>query len=186
MAYFWNSVPESQGSVDLTFLAPGGLWCLEIRMQPLLWFSKRPKIRKKSSLMALQVKNLPGKQEIQEMQVRSLGWEETLEKNMATHSSILAWKISWTEELGGLQSKGWQRVGNEWVTTHTVRKTKSKADFVKPGLCNTGNKGRKHVEHRQKWKWQIKDGENKGHRSPWRGPFTRTDGTVGGCSYLRQ
>ena len=40
--------------------------------------------------MAVRVKNLPGKQETQEMQIRSLGWEETLEKNMATHSSILA------------------------------------------------------------------------------------------------
>ena len=134
--------------------------------------------------MAFWVKNLPGKQETQETQVRSLGWEGTLEKEMATHSSILAWKISWTEEFGGLQSKGCQRVGKEGVTTHTVRKTKSKADCVKPGLCNTDKNGRKHMEHRQKWKWQVKGGENKGHGSRWRGPFIRAGGTVGGCSYL--
>ena len=45
-------------------------------------------------------------QEMQELWVRSLGWEDTLEKEMATHSSILAWKIPWTEELDGLQSMG--------------------------------------------------------------------------------
>ena len=53
------------------------------------------------------VKNL---QETQEMQVRPMGWEDPLEKEMATHSSILAWKIPWTEEPGGLQLMGWQRV----------------------------------------------------------------------------
>ena len=45
---------------------------------------------------------------MQETQVRSLGWEDTLEKEMATHSSILAWEISWTEEPGGLQSMRFQ------------------------------------------------------------------------------
>ena len=52
------------------------------------------------------VKNLPA---MQETQVRSLGREDPLEKEMATHSSILTWKISWTEELGQLQSMGSQR-----------------------------------------------------------------------------
>ena len=50
-------------------------------------------------------------QETQEMQVQSLGQEYPLEKEMATHSSTLAWEIPWTEEPGGLQSKGLQRVG---------------------------------------------------------------------------
>ena len=49
-------------------------------------------------------------QETQEMWVRSLGWENPLEKEMATHSSILAWKIPWTEEPGGLSSPGLQRI----------------------------------------------------------------------------
>ena len=57
--------------------------------------------------MAHTVKNLPA---IQETQVQSLGWEDSLEKGMATHSSILAWRIPWTEEPGGLQSTGLQRV----------------------------------------------------------------------------
>ena len=55
--------------------------------------------------MAQTVKNLPA---MQETQVRSLGWEDPLEKEMATHSNILAWGISWTEEPGGLQSIGSQ------------------------------------------------------------------------------
>ena len=63
-----------------------------------------------ASLVAQSVKNLPA---VQETGVRSLGWEDLLEKEMATHSSILAWKISWTEEPGGLQSMGSQRVGHD-------------------------------------------------------------------------
>ena len=55
------------------------------------------------------VKNLPEMQEAQEMQVQSLGWEDPLEEGMATHSSILAWRIPWAEEPGGLQSMGPQR-----------------------------------------------------------------------------
>ena len=47
------------------------------------------------------------------MWVRSLGWEDPLEEGMTTHSSILAWKMSWTEEPGGLESIGLQRVGHE-------------------------------------------------------------------------
>ena len=50
---------------------------------------------------------------MQETWVRSLGWEDPLEKRMATHSSILAWRTAWTEESGGLQSTGSQRVGHD-------------------------------------------------------------------------
>ena len=59
------------------------------------------------------VKNLPTRQE---NWVQSLGQEDPLEKSMATHSSILAWRIPWTEEPGGLQSKGSQRVRHDRVT----------------------------------------------------------------------
>ena len=52
-------------------------------------------------------------QEMQKTQVLSLGWEDPLEKEMATHSNTLAWKISWTEDPGGLQSMGSQRVGHD-------------------------------------------------------------------------
>ena len=50
---------------------------------------------------------------MQEMQVQSLGWEDPLEKGMATHSRILAWRIPWTEKPGGLQSMGLPRVGHD-------------------------------------------------------------------------
>ena len=56
------------------------------------------------------MKNLPT---VQEMQVQSLGWEDPLEEGMATHSSVLAWDIPWTEEPGRLQSLGLQRVGHD-------------------------------------------------------------------------
>ena len=59
------------------------------------------------------VKHLPT---MQEPQVPSLGQEDPLEKEMATHSSIFAWEIPWTEEPGGLQSMGSQRVGHNLVT----------------------------------------------------------------------
>jgi len=60
-----------------------------------------------SQQVAQMVKNLPA---IQETQVQSLGWEDPLEKGMETHSSVLACRIPWTEEPGGLQSIGSQRV----------------------------------------------------------------------------
>ena len=56
------------------------------------------------------VKNWPA---VQETQIQSLGWEDPLEKRMATHFSILAWRIPWTEECGGLQSMGSQRAGHD-------------------------------------------------------------------------
>ena len=60
--------------------------------------------------MAQTVKNPPA---MQETWVRSLGWEDPLEEEMAIHSRILAWRIPWTEEPGGLQSMGLQRVGQD-------------------------------------------------------------------------
>ena len=60
--------------------------------------------------MAQTVKRLPA---VWETWVQSLGWEDPLEKEMATHSSTLAWKIPWTDEPGGLQSMGSQRVGHD-------------------------------------------------------------------------
>ena len=66
-----------------------------------------------ASLVAQMVKRLPA---MQETRVRSLGWEDPLVKEMATHSSILAWKISWMEP-GRLQSMGSRRVGQDWATS---------------------------------------------------------------------
>ena len=63
-----------------------------------------------ASLVAQLVKNLPV---MRETWVQSLGWDDSLEKEMATHSSTLVWKIPWTEKPGGLQSMGSQRVGHD-------------------------------------------------------------------------
>ena len=67
-----------------------------------------------TSLVAPAIKNLPA---MRETQVQSLGREDPLEKAMATHSSILAWRIPWTEEPGRLQSTGLQRVRHDWTTS---------------------------------------------------------------------
>ena len=63
------------------------------------------------------VKNPPA---MQEMWVQSLGQEDPLEEETATHSSIFAWKIPWTEELGGLQSTGSHRVGHDLARKHAI------------------------------------------------------------------
>ena len=82
----------------------------------LLWYevSKIVKFKEaRASLVAQMVKNPPV---MQETQVWALSWEDPLEKRMATHSSILAWRIPWTEESGGLQAYGGlQRVRRSWV-----------------------------------------------------------------------
>ena len=89
-----------------------------------------------ASLVAQRVKHLPA---MQETQIWSLGWEDPLEKGMATHSSTLAWKIQWTEKPGRLQSMRLQRDGHDWVTSlslftfmHWRRKWQSTPVFL-PG-----------------------------------------------------
>ena len=66
---------------------------------------------------------------MQETWVWSLGWEDSLEEGMATHSSILAWRIPRTEEPGGLQSMGSQRVRYNWATNHTAQSVSGMRDF---------------------------------------------------------
>ena len=67
----------------------------------------------RAALVAQLVKNLP---DVQETWVWSLGWEDPLEKRMATHCSILSWRIPWRQEPGGLQFMGSQRVRDDWMT----------------------------------------------------------------------
>ena len=64
---------------------------------------------------------------MQETWVQSLGWEDPLEEGMATHFSILAWRVPWTEEPGSLQSMGLQRVGHDLATDTSVPKTWKKS-----------------------------------------------------------
>ena len=83
---------------------------------------------------------------MQEAGVQSLGWEDPLEKEMATHSSILAWEIPWTEEPGGLQSMGSQRVGHNLVAQEQQQQrqmftfAREKAPFVRVSPHVTGEK----------------------------------------------
>ena len=73
-------------------------------------------------------------QETQESQVRSLGQEDALEEEMATHCIILAWKIPWTEEPGGLQSMGSHRVGHDWpCTLTTFAETPKTVPYIRQG-----------------------------------------------------
>ena len=81
------------------------------------------------------VKNLSA---LQETRVRSLGWEEPLEEGMASHSSTLAWRIPRTEEPGGLQSMGSQRVGH-WVTTLSLSPTEELLPWLPEDRSSTLN-----------------------------------------------
>ena len=83
--------------------------------------------QKGASLMAQTVKNLPT---LRETQVPSLGREDPLQKGMATHSSVLAWRIPWAEEPGGLQSIGSQQVRHNWAT-NTFTGTETLSDPLK-------------------------------------------------------
>ena len=76
------------------------------------------KRRKQASGVAQLVKNTPA---MQETWVQSLGWEDPLEEGMATHSSILAWRIPQTEEPGSLWPTVSQRIGLNWATKHSTK-----------------------------------------------------------------
>ena len=80
-----------------------------------------------ASLVAQRLKHLPG---MRKSQVQSLGQEDPLEKEMATHSSTLAWRIPWREKPGRLQSMGLQRVGHDWATSLHFTFVKPEFDFI--------------------------------------------------------
>ena len=73
---------------------------------------------------------------MRETRVRALGWEDPLEKEMAIHSSTIAWKIPWTEEPGRLQSKGSQRVRHDWVTSLSMKIMET--SFKRSHACTSG------------------------------------------------
>ena len=90
------------------------VYCAHLYSSPIftLGFPGGSVVKKKKKKIHLSM------QEMQETWVQSLGQEDPLGEEMATHSSVLAWKIPWTEEPGGLQFMGSQRVGQDWVTEH--------------------------------------------------------------------
>ena len=122
-----------------------------------------------ASLVAQTIKNLPA---MRETQVWSLGREDSLENGLATHSSILAWRIPWTEEPGGLQSMESQRIRHNWVTNtfstyrepiyemyafikyinkykHTTHQCSLMRSYKNPGKSDTQS------GHNMNWTWKI-------------------------------
>ena len=106
---------------------------------------------------------------MQETQVLSLGWEDhLLEKGMATHSSILVWRIAWSEEPGGLQSMGLQRVRHDWATAAAAAKSLQSCltlcdpiDGSPPGSAVPGTLQARTLEwvaisFSNAWKWKVK------------------------------
>ena len=110
-----------------------------------------------ASLVAQRLKCLP---RMRETWVRSLGWEDPLEKEMASHSSTLAWRIPWREEPGRLQSMGSQRVGHDWVTSLLLSLSSSSTSFgLRQMLIWT-------EAQLWKWKWSLSVMSNS-LRPPW-------------------
>ena len=104
-------------------------------------FDSHP-VSRRASLVAQRLKRLPA---MQETRVWSLGREDPLEKEMATHSSTHAWEIPWTDEPSGLQSTGPQRVRHNWVTSlHCVKENHS----IEPCPGNVH-----HQNHKGQWLW---------------------------------
>ena len=119
-----NKIYEREVGVDIIFPIP-------------LSTIKNPRHKIRDLPVAQTIKNLPA---MQETQVRSLGREDSLEKGMATHSSILAWRIPWTKESGGLQSIGLQTVTYNWTTAtittrHNINKYKKAQKDSEKAAC---------------------------------------------------
>ena len=128
-----------------------------------------------ASLVAQTVKNLSA---MWETWVWSLGWEDPLEQVMATHSTILTWRLPWIEEPGGLQSMGSQRVRGCWVTEHST----ASCPYEQEAEGDHDRRGNvREVEFREmfvSWLWRWR----RGHGPPGKGketdiPFNLLEGT---------
>ena len=120
LSNWWNSSTHTLNSTGITIVKQMEGNLLQRREAPYAFASsvrfefelRHLNEKDWASLVAQMLKNLPA---IQETWIRFLDWEYPLEKGMATHSSILAWRIPWTEEPGRLQSMGLQRVKHDWM-----------------------------------------------------------------------
>ena len=129
-----------------------------------------------SKLVAQMVKNLPA---IQETWIQSLGQEDALQKGMATHSHILTWRIPWTEEPGGLQSMGLQRVGHDWTQTTRKPSLAFLSCLVSQSLHLTGTEpagifGRNHMIRNMSL-----------HVTPWKKKWGLIRVIICGCFFFR-
>ena len=120
LAFYWGSTLSSFSNQDIQRPQTSFLhelhrfhWICEKSLFP---FANLCCVRQISgaSLVVQRVKRLPARRETS---VWSLGWKDLLEKEMATHSSILAWRIPWMEESGRLKPMGLQKVGHDWATS---------------------------------------------------------------------
>ena len=121
----WEDPPEEELATHSGILdsriswtgRPGVLQFIESQRVGHDWVTELNWTELRASVVAQMVKNLPA---MWETKVQLLSWEDILEKGMATHSSVLTWRIPWTEEPGRPQFMGSQRVAHNWVTnTHT-------------------------------------------------------------------
>ena len=122
-----------------------------------LWDLSLVNSRRGASLAAQRLKHLTP---MWETRVRSLGQEEPLEKETATHSSIRAWRIPWPEELGRLQSTGLQRVGHDWATSlhfTSRRRSVSNVQFASSFWTSVNT-------HWRLWAWRSRAWETPSHR----------------------
>ena len=103
----------------------------------------------RTSLVAQMVKRLST---MWETRVQSLGWEDPLEKEMAIHSSTIAWKIPWTEEPVRLQSVGSQRVGHDWATSLSLSVAYISEQMMHVSVGETGNEN-VYLHIMPRWPW---------------------------------
>ena len=112
-------------------------------------------------------------QETQKTWLRSLGQKDPLEEGMATHSSILAWRIPWTEESSRLQSRGLQRIGHDWSNlahTHAQSAWRESNWSWEPQDSQAGGESRSHGDPLCHWRWSQR------RRWPWRRRWPRRRG----------
>ena len=114
-------LPNSNTIINKAFALPPDL---KVQHPSNIWYQ--------TSLVTQMVKRLPT---MQETQVQSLGWEGPLEKQMATHSSTIVWKIPWMEEPGRLQSMGLRRVGHDWATSLSLLFSRTRVEITNIFTC---------------------------------------------------
>ena len=124
ITFFWEIIPSS--CQELGVLAAVLLNITKFWIFTEVGFNFPAKILSENAMWNY----IPSMGKTQATQVQSLGQEDPLEEEMATHSSIVAWKIQWTEKPGGLQSKGLQRVRHDWARTPQKGKKSAKYTMI--------------------------------------------------------
>ena len=113
--YKFSFIPQSLTQIfKFSMIAPKLSWVMLLVEKLMKNINSLPQKRHRASVVAQAVKNLPT---MQDTWVQSWGREDLLEKGMASHFNILAWRIPWTEEIGGVWFMGLQRVRRNWVTS---------------------------------------------------------------------